>query len=158
MRSSARTCVRRTTRPIAVRARGNFIAAPTGTRLPITPRLKVTGSARYQIPLDSFRPYVQALVTHQSSASSDIRTAAIEAGTGDTVNPAALQGRLSGYTTANFSMGVDLKTYTLELFVQNAFDERAQLSRFQECGSCYARPYVVTDTPRTIGLRAGAKF
>ena len=137
---------------------GDFVAAPAGTRLPITPRLKVSASARYQIPLDAFRPYVQALVTHQSSASSDIRTAALEAGTGDIVDPAALQGRLAGYTTANFSVGVDLKAYTVELFVQNAFDERAQLSRYQECGSCYARPYVVTDTPRTIGLRAGAKF
>ncbi len=134
------------------------VAAPKGTRLPITPRFKLTGSARYQLPLVGLRPYVQALVTHQSSASSDIRTAAIEVGDGKVVNPAALLGRLAAYTTANFSVGADLKSYTFELFVQNAFDTRAQLSRFQECGSCYARPYVVTNAPRTIGLRAGAKF
>lgn len=137
---------------------GNFIAAPTGTRLPITPRFKISGNARYTVPVGSAKGYVQALVTHQSSASSDIRTAVVETGTGDIVNPAALTGRLAAFTTANFSVGLDLRTYTFEFYLQNAFDERAQLSRFQQCGSCYQRPYIVTNTPRTIGIRAGARF
>ncbi|KQM93914.1 TonB-dependent receptor [Sphingomonas sp. Leaf22] len=137
----------------------NFIAAPVGTRLPVTPRFKVSGNARYTIPIGSTaKSYVQALVTHQSSASSDIRTAVVETGTGDIVNPAALQGRLAAFTTANFAVGTDLGTYSLELYLQNAFDERAQLSRFQQCGSCFQRPYIVTNTPRTIGIRAGARF
>ena len=51
----------------------------------------------------------------------------------------------------------DLRT-SLELFLENAFDERAQLSRVVECGQCFQRPYIVTNTPRTIGLRAGYKF
>ncbi|KQM22372.1 TonB-dependent receptor [Sphingomonas sp. Leaf24] len=137
----------------------NFIAAPVGTRLPVTPRFKVSGNARYTTPIGSTaKGYVQALVTHQSSASSDIRTAVVETGTGDIVNPAALQGRLAAFTTANFAVGTDLGTYSLELYLQNAFDERAQLSRFQQCGSCFQRPYIVTNTPRTIGIRAGARF
>lgn len=137
---------------------GNFIAAPAGTRLPITPRFKLSGSARYTIPVGTLRPYLQALVAHQSSASSDIRTAAVQTGTGDIVDPAALQGRLQPFTTANFAIGTVIGNYTIEAFVQNAFDERAQLSRFQECGNCGQRPYVVTSTPRTIGARLGAKF
>ncbi len=137
----------------------NFIAAPVGTRLPVTPRFKVSGNARYTIPIGSTaKGYVQALVTHQSSASSDIRTAVVETGTGDIVNPAALQGRLAAFTTANFAVGTDFGKYSLELYLQNAFDERAQLSRFQQCGSCFQRPYIVTNTPRTIGIRAGARF
>jgi outer membrane receptor protein involved in Fe transport len=137
---------------------GNFISAPAGTRLPVTPRFKISGNARYTKPVGTAKAYVQALVTHQSSASSDIRTAIVQTGTGDIVNPAALQGRLAPYTTANFAIGAEFARFTLELFAQNAFDERAQLSRFQECGSCGQRPYIVTNTPRTIGLRAGAKF
>ena len=43
--------------------------------------------------------------------------------------------------------------FTAELFVENAFDERAQLTRFQQCGQCFQRPYIVTNTPRTIGVR-----
>ncbi|KQN82871.1 TonB-dependent receptor [Sphingomonas sp. Leaf67] len=137
----------------------NFIAAPVGTRLPVTPRFKVSGNARYTTPIGSTaKGYVQALVTHQSSASSDIRTAVVETGTGDIVNPAALQGRLAAFTTANFAVGTDFGKYSLELYLQNAFDERAQLSRFQQCGSCFQRPYIVTNTPRTIGIRAGARF
>ncbi|WP_242138308.1 TonB-dependent receptor [Sphingomonas sp. TREG-RG-20F-R18-01] len=137
---------------------GNFISAPAGTRLPVTPRFKISGNARYTKPVGTAKAYVQALVTHQSSASSDIRTAIVQAGTGAIVNPAELQGRLAPYTTANFAIGAEFSRYTFELFAQNAFDERAQLSRFQECGSCGQRPYIVTNTPRTIGLRAGAKF
>lgn len=137
---------------------GNLIAAPKGTRLPITPRFKISGNARYTVPIGTAKAYGQALVTHQSSASSDIRTAVVETGTGDIVSPAALQGRLGAFTTANFALGLDFTKYTFELYLQNAFDERAQLSRFQECGSCYQRPYIVTNTPRTIGIRAGARF
>ena len=137
---------------------GNFPAALVRTRLPITPRFKISGNARYTVPFGTTKGYIQALVTHQSSASSDIRTAAIETGTGNIVNPAELMGRLAAYTTANFAIGADFTGFTLELYIQNAFDERAQLSRFQECGSCYQRPYVVTNTPQTIGIRAGARF
>ena len=123
------------------------ILAPKGTRLPITPRFKITGTARYTVPIGSARAYVQGLVTHQSSASSDLRVAKAEA-----------LGRLKAFTYGNLSVGAELRNYTFELFAQNLWDERAQLSRFQACGACDTRPYIVTIPPRTIGLRAGAKF
>ena len=137
---------------------GNLVSAPAGTRLPVTPRFKANATARYTFDLGTLKPYLQGLVAHQSSASSDIRTAVIQTGTFAVVNPAELQGRLPAYTTANFAAGAEFSNYTFEVFVQNAFDERGQLSRFQECGSCSQRPYVVPISPRTIGVRAGAKF
>jgi outer membrane receptor protein involved in Fe transport len=137
---------------------GNLVSAPAGTRLPVTPRFKANATARYTFDLGTLKPYLQGLVAHQSSASSDIRTAVIQTGTFLVVNPAELQGRLPAYTTANFAAGAEFSNYTFEVFVQNAFDERGQLSRFQECGSCSQRPYVVPISPRTIGVRAGAKF
>ena len=136
----------------------NFISAPKGTRLPVTPQVKLSANARYTVPLGSGNGYVQALVNHQSSASSDIRTATLVIPSGQLVNAAALTGRLAAYTTADFRFGYDWGSYNAEIYVQNAFDERAQLSRFQECGVCFQRPYVVTNMPRTIGFRLGAKF
>ncbi len=127
-------------------AAGETPLADKGTRLPITPRFKASGTARYSMPVGSAKAYIQGLVAHQSSASSDIR-----------MDPAKLLGRLKAYTTANASIGAELSNFSFEVFVQNLWDERAQLSRFQQCGTC-SRAYVVTSTPRTIGLRAGAKF
>jgi iron complex outermembrane recepter protein len=126
---------------------GEDVLAPKGTRLPITPRFKITGTARYTVPIGSAKAYVQGLVTHQSSASSDLRVA-----------KAAALGRLAAFTYGNLSMGADLGDYTFELFAQNIWDERAELSRFQQCGACDQRPYVVPIAPRTLGIRAGAKF
>ncbi|WBH15742.1 TonB-dependent receptor [Sphingomonas radiodurans] len=126
---------------------GDDILAPAGTRLPITPRFKVSGTARYSVPVGAAKGYVQLLVAHQSSAASDIR-----------VDKAAAIGRLAAYTTGNLAVGAELKNFTFEVFAQNVWDERGQLTRFQQCGTCDQRPYIVPIRPRTIGLRAGAKF
>lgn len=126
---------------------GLDILAVKGTRLPITPRFKASGTARYSMPIGTAKAYIQGLVAYQSSASADIRTI-----------QAASLGRLRAYTTGNAAIGAEVSNFTFEAFVQNLWDERAELSRYQQCGTCSQRTYVVTSTPRTIGLRAGAKF
>ncbi|HST36438.1 MAG TPA: TonB-dependent receptor [Allosphingosinicella sp.] len=136
---------------------GNFISAPAGTRLPVTPRFKFSSTTRYEFPLGGGTAHAQATLSHQSSASSDIRTL-IFTPLGDPRNPAALTGRLDGYTTADFAFGMEWERFNVELYIENAFDERAQLTRFQECGQCFQRPYIVTNTPRTIGIRVGGSF
>jgi outer membrane receptor protein involved in Fe transport len=136
---------------------GNIVSAPAGTRLPITPQFKATGSARYTVPLNTFKAYGQGVVSYQSSASSDIRTASFYS-TGVEYNPAATLGRLPSFTTADFAIGAEFKRYSIELFIQNAFDSRGQLSRFEECGSCSQRPYIVPITPQTIGVRVHSDF
>jgi iron complex outermembrane receptor protein len=129
-------------------APGNSISAPRGTRLPITPQFKVNATARYDFPVGSIDAYIQGVVAHQSGASSDIRTGF-----------AALLGRLPAYTTANFAVGGKFADgFTLETFLDNAFDERGQISRFQECGACTQRPYAVYIRPLTVGVRVGKKF
>ncbi|QNA86234.1 TonB-dependent receptor [Sphingomonas sp. So64.6b] len=123
------------------------VAAPIGTRLPITPRFKANATARYTVPLGEAKAYIQGLVAHQSSASADIRVAA-----------ATSFGRIKASTTANFAVGADFGKFSLEIFAQNAFNERAELTRAQACGNCGQRTTIVYSTPRTIGVRAGAKF
>ncbi|HEY1606278.1 MAG TPA: TonB-dependent receptor [Allosphingosinicella sp.] len=138
----------------------NYVSAPAGTRLPVTPRFKVAGTARYEFPVTSggTNGHVQAVLTHQSSAASDIRTLIFAPGTGAAENPAALTGRLPAYTMVDFAIGLDWHRFTAELFVENAFDERAEITRFQECGQCFQRPYAVIYRPRTVGVRLGTKF
>ena len=130
----------------ACTAGGNSIDAPAGTRLPITPKWKMSGTARYTIPMGAAKSYLQLNGSYQGSAPSDLRTA-----------NNALQGDLKAFGTVNFAMGTDWSSYSLELFVSNVFDERGDLSRFVQCGQC-TRVYIVPVTPRTIGLRLGAKF
>lgn len=123
------------------------IQTPTGTRLPITPQFKGNATARYTFGIGGdAKAFVQGIVAHASSASSDIRPAF-----------AAVYGRLSDYTTADFSAGIDFGRFTGELFLANAFDERAEVSRGTACSVC-DRVYVNIVTPQTLGLRLGAKF
>lgn len=131
--------------PTYVCGPGN-ISAPKGTRLPVTPQFKGSAQARYTMPIGSGNGYLQAVVNHQSSASTDIRTA-----------NNLVTGRLPAFSTADFRLGYDWGKYTAELFIQNAFDERGQLSRGVECSVC-TRVYAYVTTPRTIGLKLGAKF
>nr|WP_046347936.1 TonB-dependent receptor [Sphingomonas changbaiensis] len=145
----------------------NRVSSPKGTRLPITPRFKFSATGRYEFQAGTdVKPYFQATVTHSSSAASDIRQS-VDGPNGFIFNPALQLGRLPAWTTADFAIGAKWQHFTTELFVQNAFDERAQITRFVQCGSCYpsadgfqgfSRSYAVVQTPRTIGIRAGYRF
>lgn len=125
---------------------GNSIDAPAGTRLPITPKFKMSGTARYTFPMGAAKSYVQLNGSYQGSAPSDLRTA-----------NNALQGDLKSFGTLNFAIGTDWGNYSLEFFAQNLFDERGDLTRFVQCGQC-TRVYIVPVQPRTLGVRLGAKF
>lgn len=125
----------------------NSITAPAGTRLPITPQWKMSGTARYTVPMGAAKFYGQLNATYQGSASSDLR-----------VDFAAAQGRLEGFGQVNLAIGAEWSTFSIEAFLRNLTDERGQLSRFVQCGACTQRPYIVPTTPRMIGFRAGAKF
>jgi outer membrane receptor protein involved in Fe transport len=127
---------------------GDFIVAPKGTRMPVTPKLKFSTTARYEFPVADGTGHLQAVINHQSKASSALRV-----GTNEVEAPP----ELGAYTTADFAVGWDWKAMSMELFVDNAFDTLADISVFQKCGAC-TRNYYVVLPPRTIGFRAGYKF
>ena len=53
----------------------DFIVAPSGTRLPLTPKFKATGTARYSWPVwANAKAHVQGSVTYRGSAPSSLRT------------------------------------------------------------------------------------
>lgn len=126
---------------------GNSIAAEKGTRLPVTPKFNGNATVRYQFPVGPGEMHFQSVIAHRSSATPDIRV--------DTAN--AL-GRIKGSTTVDFAAGFEWSNYSFELFLANAFDERAQLARYANCGQCNDRVQVLVSQPRTIGARLGAKF
>ena len=126
----------------------NAISSPAGTRLPITPKFKISGTARYTAELGgTTKAYGQVNAAHQGSAPSEVRA-----------GPAATIGELPAFSTVNLAFGVDWEKLNIELFASNVFDERGQISRFLQCGQCGQRPYVVPIQPRTIGLRVGYDF
>ncbi|MEO8547527.1 MAG: TonB-dependent receptor [Sphingomicrobium sp.] len=131
---------------VDLRGRPDFIVAPSGTRLPITPKFKASTTARYTWPVWSGKAHVQGVVSYQGSAPSDIDKA-----------QAALLGKLHASTLVDLFAGYDWGNYSIELFGSNIFDERNELSRFVVCSIC-TQVKIVPGRPRTIGLRAGVKF
>ena len=150
----------------------DFITAPSGTRLPVTPKLKASASARYTWPAwADVKAHVQGAVSYQGSAPSSIRTQiALVGPDADAVcadagallpnglcDPNKFQGRVHAATLVDLFAGLDWPGWNLEVFATNIFDKRNELSRFTACGSC-TRALVVPGRPRTIGIRAGVKF
>jgi len=137
---------------------GDFISAPSGTRLPLTPKFKATGTARYSWPVwNDVKAHVQGSVTYRGSAPSSLRTAILLFGTLEIADPNEFQGRLHSATLVDLFAGLDWPKWNLEAFATNVFDKRIDLSRQTACGSC-TRALVVPGRPRTIGVRAGMKF
>jgi len=138
----------------------DFIVAPSGTRLPVTPKFKATATARYSWPAwADVRAHVQGGVTYRGSAPSSLRTLIelVPAGSGNFQNPNEFQGKLHSATLVDLFTGLDWPRWNIEAFVTNLFDKRDDLSRQTACGSC-TRALVVPGRPRTIGIRTGLKF
>ena len=130
--------------------KANFIKAPIGQALPVTPDFKGNFIARYEFPVGGFDAHVQGAVTYVGS-----RWAALVTSDRDVL------GRLPAYTVADFAFGVAKNNFTAELFVNNAFDSRGNLTRYAECTVSSCGPistYQVVTKPRTVGIKFGQRF
>ena len=128
----------------------DFIVAPKGTRLPVTPKFKMSATARYAWDMGPGRAHGQIALVHQGKARAALGTAEQN-----------VTGNLPGFTLVDLFAGYDWSRYSVELFATNVFDKRNQLSRFFVCGAnCETNEFlhIVPGRPRTIGLRAGVKF
>ncbi len=123
--------------------------APKGSRLPVTARFKGNLTARYTTDLWGGEGFAQAALVYQGSRKVDLRTLAAET-----------YGDLKAYTLTDLSVGFRRDNWSVDLFLKNAFDERAQLARFTECkvATCGAEPYTVVAQPRTFGIRFSQEF
>jgi len=123
--------------------------APAGTRLPVTPKFKSNLTARYSFGFGEFDAFAQGAAVYQGSSFADLL---------DTDR--ALLGEQAAYTIADFSAGLAKNNYSFELYLNNAFDERAELYKYAQCANdvCGVNPYIITNQPRTVGLKFGQKF
>jgi outer membrane receptor protein involved in Fe transport len=123
--------------------------APNGTQLPVTPRFKANLTARYSFALGSFEANVQGSVVHQGASRSSLLPA-----------DEPLLGRQDAFTLVDLSVGIEKDGMSASLFVNNASDDLAGISRYAECATqvCGTQSYLVPNTPRMVGLKFGQKF
>lgn len=120
-----------------------------GDRLPITPEFKANVIARYEFPMGEYNWHLQGGLVYNGDTYSDLKRADRE-----------ILGKLDSYTIADFSAGVRRKGMGLELFINNAFDERAESLRYANCSydTCGPNPYHVPLLPRMYGLKFTHEF
>ena len=69
-------------------------------------------------------------------------------------------GQNDAYTIVDLSGGLRWGGISVELYVNNVFDELARYSAFAGCTTsvCGVQPYYVSNAPRTIGLKFSQEF
>ena len=122
--------------------------SPSGTQLPGTSKVKGNLIVRDDFGIGQWMAYAQGAYVYQSSEWDDLRLA-----------QRAEIGPQPSFGTLDLSFGITRDTQSLDLFLTNVFDERGQLFRFNQCGSCsIVANYAVPTQPRTIALRYAHKF
>lgn len=138
---------------------GNALLAPSGSRLPVTPKFKGNLVARYEFPVAAWNGHVQFAANHSGNRTTDLRTA-----------QKAIKGGLDAYTTVDLSFGVKNDVWSIEAFATNLFDEFGVVNTGVSCVEtvCGTGPTPATPTggafydtvikPRVIGLKFSRDF
>jgi outer membrane receptor protein involved in Fe transport len=123
-------------------------SAAKGTQLPVTPKFKANLTARYGFAVGTLDAHLQGSLIYQGRSRSALLSA-----------DEAVLGKQGAYGLADFSAELGRDQWSVQLFVNNAFDERADSYRYTECDtSICTKNYIVTNRPRTIGLKFGQEF
>jgi outer membrane receptor protein involved in Fe transport len=136
----------------------NALLAPSGSRLPVTPKFKGNIVARYEFPISDWNGHIQLAANHTGSRRTDLRPA-----------QAAIKGGLDSYTTVDFSFGVKNDMWNIEAFATNLFDALGVVNTGVSCletvcgdpGGGTALGGTFYDTlikPRVIGLKFSRDF
>jgi iron complex outermembrane receptor protein len=129
--------------------------SPKGTPMPYVPKWQLTGIWRSNFHYGSLPGFFQAAVSYTGKRWNDL----------DTLNVPARQ-EMDAYTLVNVSTGIDKNNWTLSFFINNLFDERAEID-IEDPGygglSNLQRPpghkwTTVTNRPRFFGVRFSQRF
>jgi outer membrane receptor protein involved in Fe transport len=138
--------------------------AKDGTQLPVTPTFKGNLIARYTFKVGEYDADVQGSYVYQNDAESELLPYNRQ-----------FTGTQGAFGIADFSASMRKGPYSLTFYINNAFDERAELYKYQECavevcgtagnpgwedtpafpGYSIPHPYTTytgTNQPRTYGL------
>ncbi|MFZ9348870.1 MAG: TonB-dependent receptor domain-containing protein, partial [Arenimonas sp.] len=133
--------------------------APKGSRLPVTAEFKGNLTARYTFDWKGYEPFIQGSMVHEGKRTSDLRLEVRD-----------ILGDLPAYTVFDLSAGIRKNNWTLNFYVKNLFDQRAEFNRFTACteyicGASGYDPdypngqiYTIANQPRTMGLRFSQEF
>ncbi len=125
------------------------VAAANGTRLPRQPEFKGTSSVRYDTTMGEYGTYLQGSMLYQTGATQDLNTFNDQ-----------LLGDTPGFVSFDFTGGIKKDNWHLDLFIQNAFDERGQLTKNTFCSITFcsnsARTFPIK--PQFFGIRFGQHF
>jgi outer membrane receptor protein involved in Fe transport len=123
--------------------------APAGTQLPVTPKIKANATARYKFNVGDYASFLQGSVIHQGTSTSQLD-----------VGKNALMGNLPEFTTFDFSTGTGMHNWTVEAYIENAFDKRGELGRIAQCANdyCYSNYRSYPIKPMNFGVKFGQKF
>ncbi len=126
----------------------NAVFAPAGSRLPVSSKIKGNTIARYEWTVSEYRAHAQAATVYQSNVLPALRTADEQT-----------LGTQPGYGSVDFAAGVAHNSWTAELYVQNAFDNRGQAIRYTGCATATCKLVdVIPIKPRLVGLTFGQRF
>ncbi len=125
------------------------VAAVDGTRLPRQPKFKGTTTIRYDTEIKSYSAYVQGAALYQTSATQNLN-----------VDDNALLGNTPGFVSFDFSAGIKKGNWSLDLFLNNAFDKRGELTRNTFCSIqlCANSSRTFFIRPQFFGIRLGQRF
>jgi iron complex outermembrane receptor protein len=129
--------------------------APSGSRLPGTPRLKANLISRYDFPMGDWNGYAQAAYVYQDSSVPLLFPAFYNNGPAGQLH----LGELPPYSLVNLATGVDRNNTRVQVRLENAFNSQGELTRFAACTPTTCnQPYVSPVQPRTVWLQFGQKF
>ena len=123
--------------------------APAGTNLPLVPKFKGTGQARYTFAsMGKWQPFVQATGTYQTQTSALLR-----------VDMSHNVGMMPAWALFDLTAGTYYDNLTLQFTCSNVADRRAQTTRFTQTNPVVDnQAYVVPAQPRTFELRIAQRF
>ncbi len=137
------------------RVAGGPANAPAGTPMPFIPKLQLSGIWRSNFEVGSFPAFFQGAVSYTGKRWNDL----------DTLNVPARR-EMDDYTLVNVSGGIERDNWKLSFYVNNLFDERAEISiadpGYGGIPNLQRPPGHVwtttTNRPRSFGVRFGQTF
>ena len=129
--------------------------APKGTPMPFVPKWQLTGIWRSNFDVGSMPGFFQAAVAYTGKRWNDL----------DLLNTVGRR-EMDAYTLMNLSTGIEKDNWTLTFYVNNLFDERAQINigdpGYGGLPNLERPPGHVwtttTNRPRSFGVRFGQRF
>ncbi|WP_253339857.1 TonB-dependent receptor [Sphingobium sp. OAS761] len=140
------------------------VAAANGTRLPRQPKFKGTTSIRYDTMIGDYAAYVQGAALYQSSATQDLNVSDNNLLVCPDVAAEKTDANVScatpGFMSFDFSAGIKKANWSVDIFIQNAFDKRGELTRNTFCSIafCSGSSRTFPIKPQFFGIRFGQKF